>query len=160
MTMTSYRNLLLTLLIALLSQAGHAESVLYINQKGQEPVTVMLREKPVVTFDATSVHIDIPGMTILYEDVESFTFGSEGKNPTSIAESASERTRFRLTDAGDLLLTGNGQESKVAVYTADGKAVPVSLSHNDNETILHLGHLRRGVYIVKTEHHSFKIHKK
>ena len=158
--MTSYRNLTLTLLIALLSQAGHAENVLYIHQKGQEPVTVMLREKPVVTFDATSVHIDIPELTILYEDVESLTFGSEGENPTSMPESASQRALFRLTEAGDLLLTGIEQESKVAVYTADGKAVPVSLSRNDNETTLHLGHLRRGVYIVRTDHHSFKIHKK
>lgn len=158
--MTSYRNLTLTLLIALLSQAGHAENVLYIHQKGQEPVTVMLREKPVVTFDATSVHIDIPELTILYEDVESFTFGSEGENPTSMTENASQRALFRLTEAGDLLLTGIEQESKVAVYTADGKAVPVSLSRNDNETTLHLSHLRRGVYIVRTDHHSFKIHKK
>lgn len=159
--MMSYRKQILTLLIALLSQAGHAENVLYINQKGQAPIMVMISDKPTVTFDATSVHIDIPGLTILYDDVESFTFGSEGTNPTAIDESVpQQRILFRLTEAGDVQLSGIEKDCKVAVYTADGKAVPVTVGRNNSEITLHLGHLRRGVYIVRTNHQSFKINKK
>lgn len=158
--MTSYRIHILTLLIALLSQAGHAENVLYINQKGQNTITVMLSDKPVVTFDATSVHIDIPELSILYDDVESFTFGSEGIMPTAIDEKAPQKVIFRLTETGDVQLTGVDRDCMVAVYTADGKAVPLTVGRNNSEITLHLGHLRRGVYIVRTDHQSFKINKK
>ena len=160
MTMKSYTKFILTLLIAILSQAGHAENVLYINQKGQEPVKVMLSDKPEVTFDATSVKISTPAMTILYEDLESFTFGNEGVNPTEIDVEGKQHVQFSLVGDSDVCLSGLASSSSLSLYSLDGKALPVAATRNNDEIILHLGHLPSGVYIVKTDHQSFKIIKK
>lgn len=160
MTMKSYIKTILTLLIAILSQAGHAENVLYINQKGQEPVKVMLSEKPEVTFDATSVKISTPAMTILYEDLESFTFGNEGVNPTEIDIEGKQYVQFSLVGDNNVSLSGLESGNSLRLFSLDGKALPVSATRNNNEIILHLGNLPSGVYIVKTDHQSFKIIKK
>ncbi|MBR4897941.1 MAG: T9SS type A sorting domain-containing protein [Prevotella sp.] len=158
--MKSYIKTILTLLIAILSQAGHAENVLYINQKGQEPVKVMLSEKPEVTFDATSVKISTPAMTILYEDLESFTFGNEGVNPTEIDIEGKQYVQFSLVGDNNVSLSGLESGNSLRLFSLDGKALPVSATRNNNEIILHLGNLPSGVYIVKTDHQSFKIIKK
>ena len=67
---------------------------------------------------------------------------------------------FHFVDRETIVISGVDVASHVSLYTLDGKNIPVDARIVNDEVTLSLSGLHAGVYIIKTNSHSFKFNKK
>lgn len=75
--------------------------------------------------------------------------------PASISGIKTDGTRYEGT-----YFYVKSDDKKVSVYSTDGKEMNMRFTINDGWTIVPMGNLRSGVYIVKVGESSFKIRKR
>lgn len=151
------------------AQASVALTV-YSNQSMDPIYTIILEEKPVVTFTNGSLHVlatnennvttaefDLP-----FEEMPRFEF-AEADQTQDIEEVEDEQPipfRFEFTDGQTVLINGLSETERVSVYGIDGRQRPAEIERRTYGATVHLDQLPKGYYIIKTEKHSFKIYRK
>lgn len=156
--------ILLFLFVVHLSYAFAGESdyylaLKYLDDAGKEETTyIQIDEKPYLTFSSSSLEITAKGISLAYDKVIDITFVD--KTITEIPESVStdeDRAKIIFLDEATLLLTGFKNLDTIAVFSLDGKKLPVNYEKTDNNLTIHLNNLPKAVYVVKTKYKSFKV---
>lgn len=151
------------------AQASVALTV-YSNQSTDPIYTIILEDKPVVTFSAGSLHVlatnennvttaefDLP-----FDQMPRFEF-TEAEKTQDIEQVEGNQPvpfRFEFTDGLTVLINGVSETERVSVYGIDGRLRPAEIERRTYGATVHLEQLPKGYYIIKTEKHSFKIYKK
>ena len=134
-------------------------------------VEYLLKQKPVVSFDAQNVYIESEDVNIefakAYGDIKCFYFDtmSQGKPsgediPTEVEESVAEPLKDSFSfsyDGHTVRLTDTQKLPPVMVYGLDGRRVEPSMQRSDNEVVMQMDALSTGVYVIKCGNHTFKV---
>lgn len=128
-----------------------------------------LAEKPVVEFGMDVVLITSSSFTTQFDcsSIKRIYFGDDTKESdspgpvTSLEEKETpNRFTFEYVDGQTVRMTGVAESMQVALYSIDGKRMPMDAERNGDVVTLYLGGLQRGFYVIKTNEQSFKIYKK
>lgn len=143
------RKTILIFLLSLISWLAYAqeERVLHLSMNDGSTVIFMLKEKPQVTFSADSIKIvsatseakakrsEVAEITFLFMETES------GINDTD--------TDGTVDMNGEFIKVGNlAKESKVTIFTADGRVASTEKADDSGTATLSLTSLPKGIYLL------------
>lgn len=127
--------------------------------------TFELSDKPQLLFSVDKLTVkserleaDLP---LVYSDIQKISFQSG--TPTSVDERTNMQEKtvsVRYTDLNTFEVYGIDGESFVAVYSLDGKTMPLDVDHSDNAVVVHLNGYKSGTYIIKIGNQSYKLIKR
>ena len=131
----------------------------------------LLKQKPVVSFDAQNVHIETEDVKIelqkAYGDIKCFYFdtvsqGTSGGEdiPTEVEKPIAEPVKDTFSsyyDGHTMRLTDTQKLPPVLVYGLDGRRVETPMQRSNNEVLMQMDTLPTGVYVIKCGNHTFKI---
>ena len=122
-----------------------------------------LAHRPQLTMNGTTFTLKTTQTSVTYEakNVLKFTMSDINGNPLGIEEVFSGWVSPNIDRENDrLLVSGCAPGTAVTVYTSDGKAVSRQRTDASGSTIVALGQLPQGVYIVKSGSATIKITRK
>lgn len=126
--------------------------------------TFAFETNPKVFFEGETLYIQSESLTETYiiDDVVDFKFVMI--DATAIeqlkTQSPANPIKFSFFSNELIKVTGDNLTPEVNLFTADGRQVKVQSDFSNNEINIHLEALPRGLYIIKTNHHSFKFIRK
>ncbi len=150
------RKLYTTLLLACSLMAG-AQNAISIHQKDGKVANFAFSEKPVVTYADNQLVITTTKTSVQYPLYLLQKIDFELTDATAI-EQVKPDAKFRFTD-GTLYITGGDPGSQVVIYDMRGMTAGQYLIDDAGNAVISLQSLSKGLYIVKTNHFTFKFTK-
>lgn len=142
----------LVMAICCLAAKANNEKSLFVTFEDGQKVEFALASTPEVTFGNDQMTIKTAETTASYElaSVSTFTYGSA---TTGISQVESN---------GKFALEGNriiidGTDNKISVFNLDGKKVSLSPVTTGNKTVINIGELTHGIYVININNKSIKI---
>lgn len=164
------------LLFVVLSVFTHANAAntydkLIVEFGNEKDTCIIINEKLIVEFGADVVYIRATDDSFYtefdYKNIQRIYFGDNSKPSETLGpvdditnKLKPSRFTFEYVDGQTIRMTGVDETTKVALYSIDGKRMPMDAERNDDEVTIHLDGFQRGFYIIKTNNQSFKIYKK
>lgn len=146
--------------IVLLSIQAHADGeLLHIWLADGTTTTVQLFTRPQVTFEGNLLKVTSSVQSLEFQATDVLRFTYSGINVPTDVQSAQSEPNFRQ-DGESLYFYGNVTADKIALYTSDGKAVPVRLKFVGTAFYLPLSALPQGVYVLNVNGKTSKIVRK
>lgn len=150
------RKLYTTLLLACSLMAG-AQNAISIHQKDGKVANFAFSEKPVVTYADNQLVITTTKTSVQYPLYLLQKIDFELTDATAI-EQVKPDAKFRFTD-GTLYITGGDPGSQVVIYDLRGMTEGQYRIDDAGNAVISLQSLSKGLYIVKTNHFTFKFTK-
>lgn len=150
------RKLYTTLLLACSLMAG-AQNAISIHQKDGKVANFAFSEKPVVTYADNQLVITTTKTSVQYPLYLLQKIDFELTDATAI-EQVKPDAKFRFTD-GTLYITGGAPGSQVVIYDMRGMTEGQYRTDDAGNAVISLQSLSKGLYIVKTNHFTFKFTK-
>lgn len=150
------RKLYTTLLLACSLMAG-AQNAISIHQKDGKVANFAFSEKPIVTYADNQLVITTTKTSVQYPLYLLQKIDFELEDATSI-EQVKLDAKFRFTD-GTLYITGGAPGSQVVIYDIRGMTAGQYRIDDAGNAVISLQSLSKGLYIVKTNHFTFKFTK-
>lgn len=150
------RKLYTTLLLACSLMAG-AQNAISIHQKDGKVANFAFSEKPVVTYADNQLVITTTKTSVQYPLYLLQKIDFELTDATAI-EQVKPDAKFRFTD-GTLYITGGDPGSQVVIYDMRGMTEGQYRIDDAGNAVISLQSLSKGLYIVKTNHFTFKFTK-
>lgn len=150
------RKLYTTLLLACSLMAG-AQNAISIHQKDGKVANFAFSEKPVVTYADNQLVITTTKTSVQYPLYLLQKIDFELTDATAI-EQVKPDAKFRFTD-GILYITGGAPGSQVVIYDMRGMTEGQYRIDDAGNAVISLQSLSKGLYIVKTNHFTFKFTK-
>lgn len=144
---------LLTLLVVLGCLVAKAQSQsLFVTLNDGQKLEFALSTTPEVSVADDMLTITTSETTASYElwTVSTFTYGAT----TGINATQADAQSFSLQ--GDRLIV-DGTDARVRVFSIDGKAVSLPATNVGSQTVLSIGSLPKGIYVVNINGKSLKI---
>ena len=146
--------------------ASHDGDVLRIVFKDGSEFGYSLDEKPVVTFDGTSVLVKTSNFSMtlpdnfLFSDIVKIDFVDKATSGIEKTSQTGHTMTITYLDGENVIISGVDKKAQWRLFGIDGKQyqVPSNLA-GDALTII-LTPLVKGVYIIRIDKYSFKIRKK
>lgn len=135
-------------------------SALKIHCKSGDAVTILLGERPLVTFANNDLMLTTQTHVVCYpaDEVLKFTYLDEDEVITGIGQAHQSGSVFSFVDE-NLQVKHLVPESAVSVYTVDGKLLVTAQTDAQGSATLALPEVAGGVYVVKTPSVTFKLRK-
>ena len=118
---------------------------------------IELFKKPQVTFDGDMICFNSPVLNVQYPASDVLKFTYEGL--TTAINSPQAAMSYRQ-DGERILVDSSVKPSSIALYTADGARVPVSLQQSAQGAVLSLSGIPSGVYLLSVDGKTSKIMKR
>ena len=150
------RKLYTTLLLACSLMAG-AQNAISIHQKDGKVANFAFSEKPIVTYADNQLVITTTKTSVQYPLYVLQKIDCELADATSI-EQVKPDAKFRFTD-GTLYISGGDPGSQVYIYNMRGMTAGQYRIDDAGNAVISLQSLSKGLYIVKTNHFTFKFTK-
>ncbi len=150
------RKLYTTLLLACSLMAG-AQNAISIHQKDGKVANFAFSEKPIVTYADNQLVITTTKTSVQYPLYLLQKIDFELTDATAI-EQVKPDAKFRFTD-GTLYITGGDPGSQVVIYDMRGMTEGQYRTDDAGNAVISLQSLSKGLYIVKTNHFTFKFTK-
>lgn len=150
------RKLYTILLLACCLMAG-AQNAISIHQKDGKVANFAFSEKPVVTYADNQLVITTTKTSVQYPLYLLQKIDFELTDATAI-EQVKPDAKFRFTD-GTLYITGGDPGSQVVIYNMQGMTAGQYRTDDAGNAVISLQSLSKGLYIVKTNHFTFKFTK-
>lgn len=150
------RKLYTTLLLACSLMAG-AQNAISIHQKDGKVANFAFSEKPIVTYADKQLVITTTKTSVQYPLYLLQKIDFELTDATAI-EQVKPDAKFRFTD-GTLYITGGDPGSQVVIYDMRGMTAGQYRIDDAGNAVISLQSLSKGLYIVKTNHFTFKFTK-
>ena len=154
----------LTILLAMYSllpvmASNEGDAVVVETRDGSLSIFVFT-DKPVISFDGKNLTINTKTATLFdFGVVKKVYFEDQvAADVDNLLQEA--KPTFHFVDRETIVISGVDVASHVSLYTLDGKNIPVDARIVNDEVTLSLSGLHSGVYIIKTNSHSFKFNKK
>lgn len=149
---------LLILLIAS-SLLAFSENALKIHTKSGDDITILLEELPIVTFLGEDVVVATHLNEIHYSASEVTKFTYANVDISGIDENKKIGTLF-IWEENDLKAFNLSPQTKVSLYTIEGKLVAFGTTNDKGYIHLPLTTVANSIYILKSEPITFKIYKR
>ena len=150
------RKLYTTLLLACSLMAG-AQNAISIHQKDGKVANFAFSEKPIVTYADNQLVITTTKTSVQYPLYLLQKIDFSLSDATAI-EQVKPDAKFRFTD-GTLYITGGDPGSQVVIYDMRGMTEGQYRIDDAGNAVISLQSLSKGLYIVKTNHFTFKFTK-
>jgi len=150
------RKLYTILLLACSLMAG-AQNAISIHQKDGKVANFAFSEKPIVTYADNQLVITTTKTSVQYPLYLLQKIDFELTDATAI-EQVKPDAKFRFTD-GTLYITGGDPGSQVVIYDMRGMTEGQYRIDDAGNAVISLQSLSKGLYIVKTNHFTFKFTK-
>ena len=150
------RKLYTILLLACSLMAG-AQNAISIHQKDGKVANFAFSEKPIVTYADNQLVITTTKTSVQYPLYLLQKIDFELTDATAI-EQVKPDAKFRFTD-GTLYITGGAPGSQVVIYDMRGMTAGQYRIDDAGNAVISLQSLSKGLYIVKTNHFTFKFTK-
>ena len=150
------RKLYTILLLACSLMAG-AQNAISIHQKDGKVANFAFSEKPVVTYADNQLVITTTKTSVQYPLYLLQKIDFELTDATAV-EQVKPDAKFRFTD-GTLYITGGAPGSQVVIYDMRGMTEGQYRIDDAGNAVISLQSLSKGLYIVKTNHFTFKFTK-
>ena len=150
------RKLYTILLLACSLMAG-AQNAISIHQKDGKVANFAFSEKPVVTYADNQLVITTTKTSVQYPLYLLQKIDFELTDATAV-EQVKPDAKFRFTD-GTLYITGGDPGSQVVIYDMRGMTEGQYRIDDAGNAVISLQSLSKGLYIVKTNHFTFKFTK-
>jgi len=152
---------LLTIGLFLCGSLGYAqEHSVVLETTSGEKYTYYFSEFPKIQHQNEKVFLCTTKAEVQYQAKEiAKVYVVQITDPTGILETTGNLGTVKLTDES-VLLNGFAPSEDVLVYTLNGSLVESYKVMMDGRLIISLANLSKGVYLIKTNHQSFKIIRK
>jgi len=150
------RKLYTILLLACSLMAG-AQNAISIHQKDGKVANFAFSEKTIVTYADNQLVITTTKTSVQYPLYLLQKIDFELTDATAI-EQVKPDAKFRFTD-GTLYITGGDPGSQVVIYDMRGMTEGQYRIDDAGNAVISLQSLSKGLYIVKTNHFTFKFTK-
>lgn len=147
-----------------ISAASIAESLTFmVNGK---PIVIYLADRPVITYTENTLHIastteepsgggsEPPVVTVIDIPVQDITETIVDKTETGIVRPMVETPKM---DAGKMLFTQLPAGSQVKIFSTDGKVVSTINVSSDEQALIDIKSLPKGIYVIKSDSQTIKI---
>ena len=132
------------------ARAGNVEYLTFNVSSG--PIVIALSEHPVISYTDNTLHIQTANETI---DIPVTDFsGVEFSETTGVKFIKGPQLQM---GEGCICFKQLPSDCKVVVYAANGVKVMTAIADNNGQVIVDIGHLPKGVYIVKSDTQTIKI---
>lgn len=147
------KQLLLLLLLTISSISAWAGNVEYLtfNVSGS-PIVIALSEHPIITYTDNTLHIKTANESIDIP-VDEFS-GAVFSETTDIKFIKDPQLQM---NEGNICFNQLPPDSKVVVCAANGVEVMTATVDSNGQTVVEIGNLPKGVYIIKSAKQSIKI---
>lgn len=155
--------LLCLLLVSMLAKADEKTPKLFLDLKDGTTMTFELSERPKVTFPGNTLAVTTADFSyndsISIADVRTMRFYEDAtlSDITSLPKAAYS---IRFTDGQTVHLKGFAEDAKIQVLSVSGASQQADCTVGSDEITLRLGHLPKGVYIIKVNDKSYKVRTK
>ncbi|MBR1463881.1 MAG: hypothetical protein IJ604_10995 [Prevotella sp.] len=148
---------LYTLLFLACCLSTSAQNAIVIYQKDGKVANFAFSEKPVATYSDNQLVITTAKTSVQYPLylLQKIEFVLSG---TTSVEQVKSDAKFRFTD-GSLHITGGNPGSPVYIYSMHGMSEGQYRIDDAGNAVISLQRLSKGIYIVKTNHFTFKFTK-
>lgn len=141
------------------SLLAFSENALKIHTKSGDDITILLEELPIVTFLGEDVVVATHLNEIHYSASEVTKFTYANVDISGIDENKKIGTLF-IWEENDLKAFNLSPQTKVSLYTIEGKLVAFGTTNDKGYIHLPLTTVANSVYILKSEPITFKIYKR
>ena len=145
------------LLTALCFSQRVAAQTLVLHHADGTTTDVELYTQPRIEFQNDRVLITSPVLSMDYAKADVLRFTYKGSIITAVSQPR-DGANFSH-EQGQLVFHGIKQSDKVAVYTANGIRVPVTITHRGTDASLPLSQIPQGVYLLSINGRTSKFTK-
>jgi len=143
-------------------------TTLVVEMNDGTSVNYMLSQKPKISLKQNDVVIDFNmnndyGLSATYGQSDVKTFYFKEFDPVSIKDNELLQNDLRVThlDGQTVRISGTEKNDHVAIYTLDGRIMQSNITFADNETVINIAALEKGIYIIKvSDKQTFKVLKR
>lgn len=153
------KKFVLLILFIASSLLAFSENALKIHTKSGDDITILLEELPIVTFLGEDVVVATHLNEIHYSASEVTKFTYANVDISGIDENKKIGTLF-IWEENDLKAFNLSPQTKVSLYTIEGKLVAFGTTNDKGYIHLPLTTVANSVYILKSEPITFKIYKR
>lgn len=153
------KKFVLLILFIASSLLAFSENALKIHTKSGDDITILLEELPIVTFLGEDVVVATHLNEIHYSASEVTKFTYTNVDISGIDENKKIGTLF-IWEENDLKAFNLSPQTKVSLYTIEGKLVAFGTTNDKGYIHLPLTTVANSVYILKSEPITFKIYKR
>lgn len=153
------KTFVLLILFIASSLLAFSENALKIHTKSGDDITILLEELPIVTFLGEDVVVATHLNEIHYSASEVTKFTYANVDISGIDENKKIGTLF-IWEENDLKAFNLSPQTKVSLYTIEGKLVAFGTTNDKGYIHLPLTTVANSVYILKSEPITFKIYKR
>ncbi|MBO5866318.1 MAG: T9SS type A sorting domain-containing protein [Bacteroidaceae bacterium] len=148
--------LILAVIFSLPTFADH-HLVIEINDSKQHSYS--LSDKPVITFDNDRLFIKTDKIEIDYpiSNIVKYYFIELDETGVEDIKNDVDNINFIYTNPDFLCVEGINGDADINIYDISGRVCAVNSTKSDNCMKIELNTLKKGVYIIKVNNHSFKI---
>lgn len=148
--------LILAVIFSLPTFADH-HLVIEINDSKQHSYS--LSDKPVITFDNDRLFIKTDKIEIDYpiSNIVKYYFIELDETGVEDIKNDVDNINFIYTNPDFLCVEGINGDADINIYDISGRVCAVNSTKSDNCMKIELSTLKKGVYIIKVNNHSFKI---
>ena len=158
-------SVLLAVLCTLVARSQGEYTTLVVELNNGSSVNYILKQKPTIKMGKTDVIVTTGdnnlSATYNHADVKQFYFKEFDR--TAIEENITPQKVLKITyvDGENVRISGTEANDRISLYTIDGQMMQNHISANDEETIVHIGSLEKGIYIIQLSNkQSFKVVKR
>ena len=168
--------IMFTLLSVFVSANADTGDVLVVEPNNAEDQTQQfyLSESPKIVFGADEIVVYHNATTA--EEFTTFSYSQVKRIYITSLESSSEQSgettsveeelkkenifSFRYVDGQTVCIAGIEPNTVIGLYSVNGQKIPMETNRSDNEVVISLSSLPRGIYVIRCNNQSFKIYKK
>ena len=153
MYFTKYKILLLILFSLFIAKLSHAEdNQLVILQKNGNETVLLLASHIVITLSGENMIVTNDNTTIMFpiDNIEGYLFNTGKTSINSLFEAPQYVS-------GHLLFQGLLPETKVCIYTLDGRLVRKLTADNSGQVDIFLAKYSQGTYLINTPKTKLKV---
>lgn len=152
--------LLFIVLLTAYNVQSATKNYLVVEKTSGDKYSFDLSDEPIITFNNQIMQITSKSDSHSFEisDVKEYSFSDT--NVTGINEVQPNELRIINDANGKIVIEGIQPNSKVRLFSIDGKEQMANISTSDDRVYINLDSLSKGIYIVSVNNKSFKIYKK
>lgn len=154
------RTLSLICLLLTLTCIKAAERMLVIETTSNGRQSILLSDKPEITFSGQTMLISsaVGNYNLEISDIVQYAFENVA---TGVAQLLSDELRIFYPANDQIAIEGIKSPSDVRLYAVDGRELPVQVSVNGDRVTVSLSMLPKGVYIISAnKKQNLKIYKR
>ena len=152
----------------------YAAIELYVYEGNQKVFSCKLQELPTISYTADGLHVESSSLKLYYDETQYRQISEKLRIEFKTVEEVDPvitdvksvdapmvvPLSLKFIDGKAVVVEGVDTDSRVNIYSMDGKQVQSNTELQEHSVTIHLEHLPRGYYIIRINEKAFKIYRK